>query len=415
MAKPTAVSAIVPSAPFSNLVHDRTQVTTWWLASVCVWVFVFPAGSYGYVGSYLNILVVIGVLGFFCRLRVSAIWLLATAVLLIEALIELFADGPTWAMREFARTITLGILLLRLPHIDLNVFFRAILWLLGLIILVDFIFLYLKVLPDLGMALRNFVYFPGVRPYIKHFWRHVGILGNSNASAFLYGLYLVLYTHSWTLRGSQALSLSSVFHGVIAVITIVLLFASYSRSALIGAALTLGLGFAISSRRRVLYVLVVCLAVITVLQVKMLDRIVARFSYFSSGEARLTLWAELIGNMSISDVIVGRPFESRYIDSDYVYFFVRYGMLGLIVNLTIIVHYFRVALRVGDAGHALLQLFFYASVCGLTMGIFSTPSTAAFLFLLGQVVAAHMVAKSSGSVSMAGLMNNRPSADAHAP
>jgi hypothetical protein len=251
---------------------------------------------------------------------------------------------------------------------------------------VDFVILYLGFFGALGSKIRELVYMRSLRQYIEHFWRHIGIIGNPNGSAFLYGIYLVVLSFAIS-RSQFALNRIEKFLLLsVGPVAVFLLTETYSRTNLIAVALVACYALIQGGAGRWRYLFVIGVVGVLLFSFGGYERIELRFETLSSGEKRLLHWDALLGGMTFDDVVMGAPLTAGFTDSDYLFVLLRFGVVGSVAILWVLVSLYASARKQGLLGELFSQLMAYGAISGVAMGVFVMPNTGAFLLYLGAVV-----------------------------
>ncbi|MBK6639291.1 MAG: hypothetical protein IPG34_17505 [Rhodocyclaceae bacterium] len=223
-------------------------------------------------------------------------------------------DKPFWAMRDFARFIFLAILVFDLSALDYRKVQYFFGWGLLLVLGFDFVILYHGASETMRLAWLEMAANNLFQEYVGDYYRHLGIMGNPNASAAFYGMTIfVLIFFEAVPAKVRLLGLA---------LAVLLLFESQSRSYLIATILSVALGLtAIKVSRIAIFFVGVALALYLSLDLqRSIEIFWDRTEELSAFEGEL-VWA-LIADIDLVKVLVGDPLLPAVVDNDVVSFFV---------------------------------------------------------------------------------------------
>jgi hypothetical protein len=257
---------------------------------------------------------------------------------------------------------------------------------LALVIFIDFLFLFIfKDLEFSKLLLRTFA-MSGMSDYLDGYWRHIGIGGNPNFSAFIYSIFIIIGVH--TLREDNVIDRLGIIRKSFIItalpISFFLLVLTFSRSGII--ALVFSLSFFFIKPKYFFYLFSLCITIFLIQlyspNFELFIKFTNRFSSFSSAEARADHWVQLFNNYDLVKFVFGSKFETSVIDNDYLYFFYRFGLVlgGLLLFLPIY-PLFKIKSKSNKRLYLNLIVFYY--VAAIPGGPLSDPKTYFFLSLLG--------------------------------
>lgn len=357
---------------------DRSMFYAFLFVAGAICVGIAPSGFYGYVVPVIASFVITAIFYSTFSSRSSFDKIVVLSVILLFPFLNSLAhsseyDKPLWAMRDFARFIFLAILVFDLSALDYRKVQYFFGWGLLFILGFDFVILYHGAseamrLTWLEMAANNLF-----QEYVGDYYRHLGIMGNPNASAAFYGMTIfVLIFFEAVPAKVRLLGLA---------LAVLLLFESQSRSYLIATILSVALGLtAIRISRVAVLVAGVTLALYLSLDLqKSVEIFWDRTEELSAFEERGELVWALIADIDLVKLLVGDPLLPTVVDNDVVFFFLRFGLPVMIFLMSVVWRVMPSDLRL--ARTRLIYAFAGFGVVGsLAGGIFGHPGLA-FLYV----------------------------------
>ena len=312
--------------------------------------------------------------------------LIIISILLVSLVTSGFYDSLTaidyWYLRELIR-IPLMLILLVSFNINRDRFLHFLGFYLSLLILCDFVFLYL--LSDTGFTLliKKAVAMSGMTDYLDGYWRHMGLGGNPNFSSFIYAISIIVL--SWLLVSFKHRKLIFILFLSTAFIALFLLVISYSRTSLV--ALLLAVFFIYFRLKYLFFIVLLLLFGITFLLFNdsVYESLITRFSSFSSFDARVEMWKALIESSGPFTFLFGNALPVDVVDNDYLYFFYRFGFIVALILLIIPIYiYFQIRYDKYCKLYLCILIFFY--VAAFPGGTFTHPKTFFFLIFLSSIL-----------------------------
>ena len=152
------------------------------VSSISILMLIFPVGTYGNIGSYIfiGLILVSGVSVW--RVNFENWVVISLFVFVGLFAVDVTTNGFGWSSREYIFGLLWGFFLIRYPSLDEGVLFRSLLVFLGFMIVADFLFLYLKLIPHFDRMLKEILFRRSMNDYFESYWRHVGLGGNPNSA-----------------------------------------------------------------------------------------------------------------------------------------------------------------------------------------------------------------------------------------
>lgn len=321
-----------------NKTHSNSYVALFLLISVIL----FPVSYGGYTSIYIIGIFSIFLLyfaGYRFVLSISQLTILfffIIALSSISMIVNSIQGSDLWALREYIRIPTLilffyigSIRIANSTNIE-TLILKALFFIIILDILIFFIFTDIPFV----FSIKQSMLMPGMNDYGIQFWRHIGILGNPNSSAFIYALTIIFcvnYLNTYQKKLNYKLFI--VFIGLLT--CFYLLYVSMSRTGYVS--LLLALAFFINFRS--LLVIISFSIIFGILfgsfyEISWIQTIIERFESTTSIDARFSYTMSYLNSFDISTIFFGQPLLGSVVDNDYIYIFFRFGIiLGLIIIL----------------------------------------------------------------------------------
>ena len=289
--------------------------------------------------------------------------LIIISILLVSLVASAFYDSLTaidyWYLRELIR-IPLMLILLVSFTINRDKFLHLLGLYLSLLILCDFIFLYLLSDTGVSILIKKAVAMSGMTDFLDGYWRHMGLGGNPNFSSFIYSISIIVL--SWLLVSFKHNKLTFIFFLLTTFIALFLLVISYSRTSLI--ALLLAVFFIYFRIKYLIFIFLLLLFGITFLLFNdnVYESLIIRFSSFSSFDARVEMWKALIESYGPLTFLFGSALPVDVVDNDYLYFFYRFGFIVALILLIIPIYiYFQIKDDKYCKFYLCILIFFYVA------------------------------------------------------
>jgi hypothetical protein len=276
-------------------------------------------------------------------------------------------------MRDFARFIFLWILIVDLSHLDYKVMAKSFGYLFFLILVFDFLFIYQNFSEVVRSGWLGWAANSAFQEFVTDYYRHIGIMGNPNASAAFYGIAVFVFIFFEQIPARLRIL------GV--AIAFLLLFESQSRSYLIATLLSVVIGLTSIGISRVAFItLGVALALYLSLDIhNSVEVFLDRTEELSAFDERTELITALFVNLDMVRLLLGDPLLPAVVDNDIVFFFLRFGLPVMIFLAAIIWRIMPSNIRLAKT--RLLYAFVFFGVIGsLAGGIFGHPGLA-FLYV----------------------------------
>lgn len=344
-------------------------------AAVVVGGLAFPSGIGGYTAQYLWVAAGAVVLLLTQRLRPRPEAVVLGGVVAVLGLASAILVQDIWQVREYVRVALFAYLFVVLDEPARQTALRAIVIAVAGLITFDFVVLYLL---DVG-SLKTLLYQRGMRGYVDHYWRHVGVLGNPNSSAALYAIAIVAGTAS-VLRGLVHGRIRKIFVAYSLAVSALLLPLTLSRTAIIataGAVLAM-VSLRFNRTRELLLGVAFVLAGLIAWSTNAWG-VQTRFESLTSLVERVSLWRSLLGSVTAGGLIAGSGGDISVVDNDLVYFIQNFGLFGTLANYLVVVlllvRMWLAGLRTEMAGLGVLVL-----LLGIGMGFFADPKFGLLIF-----------------------------------
>lgn len=361
----------------SNKTHSNSYVALFLLISVIL----FPVSYGGYTSIYIIGIFSIFLLyfaGYRFVLSISQLTILfffIIALSSISMIVNSIQGSDLWALREFIRIPTLilffyigSIRIANSTNIE-TVILKALFFIITLDILIFFIFTDIPFV----FSIKQSMLMPGMNDYGIQFWRHIGILGNPNSSAFIYALTIIFcvnYLNTYQKKLNYKLFI--VFIGLLT--CFYLLYVSMSRTGYVS--LLLALAFFINFRS--LLVIISFSIIFGILfgsfyEISWIQAIMERFESTTAIDARFSYTMSYLNSFDIATIFFGQPLLGSVVDNDYIYIFFRFGIiLGLIIILLPMIIFFGKNSKKLNR-KLILSIFTLFYLYGFTGGSFTQP------------------------------------------
>jgi len=293
-----------------------------------------------------------------------------------------------WDLREFIR-VPLTIIVLF--YYSENEGFPAdrLLKYFALFILLDFILLYAFSDSNVSKKLLQSVAMSGMADYLDDYWRYIGLGGNPNLSALIYSIFIIISLHVLTAQKlyRDITGPNRLFLYIACGIALFLLIITFSRTGIVALGASL-LFFFTRPKYAALVFLGVCVLGIYFaffLDFDIYDKLIYRFSSFTSMESRISHWELLFSNYSLVQLVFGSKFYVSVIDNDYIYFIYRFGIfLGALLLLAPLFPLIKIREKNIRYMYFNFVIFFYISA--FPGGSLSHPKTYFFLLAFGSML-----------------------------
>lgn len=347
-----------------------------------------PIASGGFILSYVFFYLLLTLLLLHCRKIdcdsvVFYCIFIVFFICLLSIVIDALVQDDIWFVREYVR-LPFYFSLLFIVNVRFFVFMKSLTFYLSLLCLFDFIILFMFKDSYVSNVIKYAVSMPGMLDYLEGYWRHIGIGGNPNFSSFLYSICIILNIcclQSWWINDESRLFKCFMFLSIF--ISFVLLVVTFSRTSFVALLVAIFI-----SNFRVKYIpfLLVFLFLsgfYLFLEPLFFDKLLARFSSFSSFSHRIDMWVNLLGYFDVKAALFGQalPAEVSVTDNDYLYYIFRYGLV-VGVGALLIPWYVLFVIRHDYRFSILFPLLVFFYVSAFPGGSLTHPKTFCFLVIL---------------------------------
>jgi len=349
---------------------------------------ILPFAFGGFVGIYAySTVLLVYFLFFFSTSKVYrtdfALYsiILITLIAILSAYFTVIFTSNVWYLREFIRLIFIIVFIftIRETVADETVFNLMPLQL-SLIVMIDwFLFNILSEYPISKWMMRE-IAMNGMHDYLENYWRHIGIAGNPNFSAFIYSI-AIIFNLGYLKRHKVRFDLLSIFIQISLLLSVYLLFISYSRTSLIALVITLFISNFRIRHTSYYILLLMFLPLIFAIDIEYIVSLKNRFSSFSALTHRVDLWKELFMYVDIRAILIGKEMYVSVVDNDYFYFLYRYGLIagGMILAMPWIIYN---RCRDGKWKELLFPILLFYYISAMVGGPLAHPKTYVFLLFI---------------------------------
>lgn len=360
----------------------KNEVATWLLFALVV-ISVLPLEPFRFHAVYLSTLIFGSVIFFLERKTGSEIYRVLFALTLVGicALFQVNDAKTLYDLRDLIRWVPV-ILLLDYTLVNRDVFSKRVFWFISVCTLFDIFVLFAAMLPDLRQSWYAAATTQEMANYIDGYYRHIGILGNPNASSLLYVIFLL-----WLIHFVAQLSgkIRRVLGGMLILANLVLLLGTVSRTGIISLAVALLL-----TRPRYLYyyllLLIGMVGMLVLVGDNFFDIVFGRFfetTGYSAATERMDMSHEIIGEALKNGFWYGGVKQYEVTDNDYVTLLTRFGVIGAISFIVIFFgHEVKKALQFRIAKPLHLQLLVVTLLSSVVGGVIGSPG----LFIIALIL-----------------------------